>query len=75
MQHMRVTTSIRFTADETELLDAWAAYLAASAPGVIRGTRSEAVRHLLRKATPPAKPGEHEARIRRAHTALYGEHP
>jgi hypothetical protein len=35
----------------------------------------EAVRHLLRKATPPAKPGEHEARIRRAHTALYGEHP
>lgn len=69
----RRTTSFRLSADEAELLDAWAAYLKASASHVIRGTHSDAIRHLMRKASPPSKPGTLEARVRSAHSTIFGK--
>lgn len=69
----RRTTSFRYSADEAELLDAWAAYLKAASPHLIRGTHSDALRHLMKRSGPPTATGEHEARIRRAHSTLFGK--
>lgn len=68
----RKTTSFRYSADEAELLDAWAAYLKSANPHIVRGTHSDALRHLMKRAKPPDKPGEAEARVRRAYTTIFG---
>lgn len=69
----RRTTSFRLTEDESELLDAWAAHLKASAPHVIRGTHSDAIRHLMKRCLPPDKPGETQSRVRRAYSTIFGK--
>jgi hypothetical protein len=69
----RITTSFRYSPDESELLDAWAAYLKAQSPHLIRGTHSDAIRHLMKRAVPPAKLGETENRVRNAYTTIFGE--
>lgn len=71
----RRTTSFRYSEDEKELLDAWAAYLKASAPHLVGGTHSDAIRHLMKKAGAPAAVGEEPARVRRAYTTLFGALP
>jgi hypothetical protein len=68
----RITTSFRYSPDEAELLDAWAAYLKSHNPHLIRGTHSDALRHLMKRAKPPDGPGEVEARLRRAYSTIFG---
>lgn len=69
------TTSFRLNDDESELLSAWAAYLKATNPHLIKGTHSDALRHLMKRSRPPDRPGPVEARLRAAYITLFGEIP
>jgi hypothetical protein len=63
-------TSIRLTEDERELLDAFAAYM--SVKRGINLNRTQAIKHLMRKAQPPTEAGPEAARFRRAYSIVFG---
>lgn len=63
-------TSFRFTADELELIDALVAHLDHRTG--IPHSRSDAIRSLLKRATPPDGQGSVEARLRRAYSGVFG---
>lgn len=65
--------SFRLSEDEQELIDAWAAYIGQHT-GVI-GTTSSVIRYLMRRTSPPERPGDTEARVRRAYTTIFGKEP
>lgn len=67
----RQPTTIRLSADERELIDAWAAHIT-SQTGTI-GTTSAVIRLLLKRSKPPESPGETQSRIRRAYTTIFGK--
>ena len=63
-------TSIRLTADELELLDAYAAWM--HDRHGINVNRTGAIKSMIKRLKPPDDPTPAGARFRRAHSAVFG---